>query len=142
MFQAQQVQDTRIFFFETWKKHKQTQTLTPLESQVVAIMLAHPEYHTLLDSPDNLAQFAQFGAQGETNPFLHMGLHLAIQEQVSTDRPTGITAIFEQLLARGNSPLDAEHKLMQCLEVFLWHAQQNGSMPDERQYLATCQTLI
>ena len=142
MFQTDTVQDTRPFFFETWAKHKKSATLTPLEAQILEVMLAHPEYHTVFDQADLTINRTYFAALGDTNPFLHMGLHLALREQISTNRPTGITEVFNTLKTHPNTPLDAEHLLMQCLEDFLWQAQQNNHLPDESAYLAACQALI
>ncbi|MDF1645762.1 MAG: DUF1841 family protein [Legionellaceae bacterium] len=142
MSQTQNIQDTRPFFFETWEKHKQFKPLTPLEEQLLDVILAHPEYHAILDSPNLTANRSYFADLGETNPFLHMGLHLAVREQISTNRPNGITEAFQSLKKRFKAPLEAEHELMQCLENCLWHAQQNNAMPDEAAYLAACLALI
>ena len=77
MFQAKNIQDTRPFFFDTWEKHKRSKPLTPLEAQLIDVILSHPEYHALLDNPKLATDRTYFAELGETNPFLHMGLHLA-----------------------------------------------------------------
>ena len=71
-----------------------------------------------------------------------MGLHLAIQEQIATNRPTGITTIYQTLKKNGLHPLEVEHRLMRCLEESLWQAQQNNTRPNEVNYLKSCQALI
>ena len=140
MFQANQVQDTRPVFFDTWAKHKKGDTLTPLETALLDIMLAHPEYHQVLDNR-NSANKTFFAELGEDNPFLHMGLHLAVREQVATNRPTGIQSVYQALIKQ-HAPLDAEHMLMQCLADSLWLAQKNHQMPDENAYLTSCKVLV
>lgn len=142
MFQAETPDDTRSFFFETWKKHQTATPLTPLEAQIRDVILAHPEYHALLDHPDAHTHRTYFESLGDANPFLHMGLHLAVREQISTNRPQGITTVFNTLKTITQTPLDAEHQMMQCLERLLWEAQQNNQMPDEQAYLKACQALI
>jgi hypothetical protein len=142
MFQAKNTHDTRPFFFETWAKHKQSKPLTSLENQVLDVILAHPEYHAILDNPKLATDRTYFAELGDTNPFLHMGLHIALREQIGTNRPAGIQKAYQNLSARLNAPLDAEHLLMQCLEDCLWRAQQNKTMPDETAYLQACIALV
>ena len=103
----------------------------PLESQLIEIILLHPEYHALLNEPENL-QADQFT---ETNPFLHMSLHLALREQVSTNRPKGILEIYQAVCSQFQDVHLAEHHMMECLANILWQAQQSGQMPDEQVYL-------
>jgi hypothetical protein len=123
--------DYRKVFFEAWRKHKEKQVLEPLEGQLVEIILMHPEYHTLLNDPQN----NQSKSFDEENPFLHLSLHLGIREQVSTNRPAGIKQIYQALLEKYRDVLTVEHKMMEHLAKTLWDAQKNGQMPDESIYL-------
>ncbi|MGH8237104.1 MAG: DUF1841 family protein, partial [Steroidobacteraceae bacterium] len=79
------------------------------------------------------AEFTPQSAQ--QNPFLHMGLHLAIREQVSTDRPKGITQIHRALASRLGDVHAAEHAMLDPLAETLWESQRNNAMPDEHAYL-------
>jgi len=72
---------------------------------------------------------------GETNPFLHMGLHLAVREQIATDRPPGIAALFNAILVKTGESHATEHKVIDCLAETLWEAQSSNAMPDEEAYL-------
>ena len=72
---------------------------------------------------------------GMTNPFLHMGMHITILEQIGANRPSGITALYQQLLRSYPSAHDLEHSMMECLGETLWQAQRNNTLPDESQYL-------
>lgn len=123
--------DYRKVFFDAWRKHKENQLLEPVEAQLVAIMTLHPEYHAILEDPQN-NQNKDFDA---SNPFLHMSLHLGIREQVSTNRPTGIQDIHKKLSEKYQDVHIAEHKMMEYLAKTLWDAQQSGKMPDEMAYL-------
>ncbi|MDI9818994.1 MULTISPECIES: DUF1841 family protein [unclassified Legionella] len=135
MFYGDNVQDTRQLFFSSWQKYQQKHVLMPLEKQIVDVILVHPEYHALLESPDTPAQQRYFPELGQTNPFLHMGLHLAIRDQVATDRPAGISRIYQQLLEKYGDTLAVEHLMMDHLAETLWLAQRNNTSPDEVAYL-------
>jgi hypothetical protein len=108
--------------------------LTPLEAQIADVIALHPEYQPLLEDPDALA--AEFTVeQGRINPFLHMGLHLGLREQLATRRPAGIEQVHARLAARLGSTHDAEHRMIEVLAETLWEAQRAERAPDEQRYL-------
>lgn len=118
----------RQTFYEAWDKFKQGHVLSPLEAQIVEVIQGHPEYHASLegrstDSPEALQVL-----------FLHLGLHLAIRDQLRLNKPVGIKNVFEQLCARGVPALEAEHLMMGCLAEVMWNAQQNQGPIDEEKY--------
>jgi len=127
---------SRKFFSEVWEKHKRQAPLEALEQVVLDVIFQHPEYHEVLEKEEkDIAAMDFMPEAGMTNPFLHMGMHIAIQEQISTDRPEGITALYQQLLPGYPSAHVLEHSMMECLGETLWQAQRNNTMPDEVQYL-------
>jgi hypothetical protein len=125
----------RRLYLEAWRKSREGRPLEPLENQIVNVIELHPEYHALLaDQPAALGQdFAP--EQGQTNPFLHMGLHLAIREQLATDRPAGVRAVYQRLAGRIGDRHEVEHRMMDRLAEALWQAQRSGQPPDEAAYL-------
>ena len=123
----------RRMYAEAWKKHRDGAPMSPLESQIADVVAAHPEYHDALQTESLDEEFTVEG--GKTNPFLHMGLHLGVREQVGTDRPAGIAAIFRDLVARLGDAHDAEHRMIDCLAETLWEAQGRNLPPDEQTYL-------
>ena len=142
MFYGENVQDTRQLFFSSWLKYRQKQSLFPLEKQIVDVIIMHPEYHALLEastSPDDQSYFPELG---QTNPFMHMGFHLAIRDQVVLDRPPGIKNIYQQLLNKYVDVSIVEHLLMDHLAECLWQAQRTQRMPDEVAYLNACRQLL
>lgn len=141
MFYGDNVQDTRQLFFSSWRKYRQNQILEPLEKQIVDVIVMHPEYHAMLEATFLPHDQAYFPELGETNPFLHMGLHLAIRDQVATDRPAGIADIFQTLLNKYSDIMTVEHLLMDHFAECLWKAQRDQSIPDEVSYLQTCRHL-
>lgn len=122
-------------FAAAWTKARAGQPLTALEHQLVDVIAAHPEYQPLLEGTPDVLQREFDPDAGEGNPFLHMGLHLAIREQVATDRPAGIRAIHQRLTRRLGDPQAAEHQMMECLGLALWESQRFGRPPDELSYL-------
>jgi hypothetical protein len=135
MFYGDTIQDTRQMFFSSWEKYQHKKLLSPLENQIVQVILAHPEYHKMLENQDKFQQQSYFAESGAPNPFLHMGLHLAIREQIATDRPAGISAIFQNLINKYHDPLTVEHLMMEQLAECLWLSQKNNLPPDENNYL-------
>lgn len=121
----------RKVFFEAFRKHKQQTPVETLEAQLIDIMLMHPEYHTLLEKPED------FGDKDflHENPFLHMSLHQAVREQVNTDRPFGIKQIHRDLTHKLGDVHEAEHRMMECLGQMMWQMQQNQKIPSEQDYL-------
>lgn len=115
-------------------KAQQAQALEPLEQQIAHVVAEHPEYHHLLTS-DNTADRDWLPEQGMSNPFLHMSMHLALRDQLSGNRPPGITAVGQRYLARYGEAHRAEHEMMECLAEALWQAQRAQSLPDEAAYL-------
>ena len=130
--------ELRKMYADAWQKYCDKRPLTPLEAQITQVIEDHPEYHTAVTG-DLDRDFTVEG--GQTNPFLHMGLHLGIREQVSTNRPAGIAAIFKALAALAGGPHDAEHRMIDCLAETLWEAQSNNTAPDEAAYLERLRNL-
>ena len=123
----------RRMYSEAWKKFRDGTPISPLEAQIAAVIEQHPEYHEAVTGDDIDRDYTVEG--GRTNPFLHMGLHLGIREQVATDRPRGIAKIFAALAKKRGDPHDAEHRMIDCLAEMLWEAQGRNQPPDEHAYL-------
>jgi uncharacterized protein DUF1841 len=132
---VQDRKEARDYFFQVWAKHKNRLPLEPIEAIISEVILEHPEYHHYLDDIDSSSNNDFTPEQNETNPFLHMGMHIALKEQVNSDRPVGVSQLFNQLMTKSISVHDTEHKMMECLGQSLWEAQRNNSLPDENNYL-------
>ena len=125
----------RSSYAEAWRKHLERVPMTPLESLIADVIAHHPEYQSLVGDAGAVQAFDPSPGTAAENPFLHMGLHLAIREQLSIDRPPGVRQIQQALTARLGDGHDAEHVLMEALAETLWEAQRGGQPPDERRYL-------
>jgi len=125
----------RQFFFDSWAKFKAKQALSDLEALALEVMQMHPEYHAVLDAPERYRVQEYFPEMGETNPFLHMSLHLSILEQVAIDQPPGIAAAYAALRLKHGDAMAAQHDLMDCLAETVWRAQRDRQPPDAEAYL-------
>ena len=126
---------SRLFLFDVWEKHRARAALTPLESLALSIVLEHPEYHPVLENRERYLDRDWKPEAGETNPFLHVAMHLAIEEQLSIDQPPGIRDAVDTLARRRGSAHDARHDVMECLAEVIWQAQRNAAPFDNAAYL-------
>lgn len=130
-------EDAREFYFETWRKYQQKLPLMGAELIAIDIMLSHPEYHALFDQPARFESKDYPPELGETNPFLHLSMHLAIQEQLSIDQPAGIRGYYQALLDKHQDQMTAQHEIMDCLAEMIWQAQRQQTAFDPAIYF-TC----
>jgi hypothetical protein len=133
-FDSYSREQLRLTMAQAWAKHSENLPLTPLEALIADVIGAHPEYQGVISDAQTAIAFEPSVAEAE-NPFLHLGLHLAVREQLSIDRPPGIRDLHRRLQARLGSAHDAEHALMEALGEALWQAQRSGVAPDEKHYL-------
>lgn len=132
----------RRFFVQVWQKAQAGEALEPMERIVADVIGGHPEYQPLLTGNEAVLGRDYTPEEGQTNPFLHMGLHIALREQAGADRPPGIAALIEQLALHLGDRLEAEHRLMEPLGAALWSAQRNNEAPDEQAYLEAVRELV
>jgi len=132
----------RSVYVASWRKWRAGQSLAPLEAQIARVIAEHPEYHAVLEAPEAALAGDFLPETGGENPFLHMGLHLAIRDQVSTDRPTGIARIHDQLSKRLGSAHAAEHRMLEALGETLSEAGRRGTPPDESAYFERLERLL
>jgi hypothetical protein len=125
----------RQFFFDAWRKYREREVLSALEDVAVSVILLHPEYHPVLDHPERYREREYRPESGDTNPFLHMSMHLAIEEQLSIDQPPGIKAEFTRIASRLGDRHAACHEVLECLAETVWRAQREGTAPDTPAYL-------
>ena len=125
----------RLFFFDAWAKFRAGRPLTDLEAMAAEHMGRHPEYHAVLEQPERYRDRDWLPEMGETNPFLHLSMHLSIGEQISIDQPTGVKARYLALAERLGDAHAAQHAVMDCLAEMVWRAQRDNLPPDGAAYL-------
>ena len=135
-FDSYSREQIRMAYAEAWAKHLARSPLTALEATIVDVIGVHPEYQVIVSEAQAAIAFEPNTLTGAENPFLHMGLHLAVRDQIAVDRPPGVRELHRALQAQHGDPHRAEHALMEALSEALWQAQRNGRPPDEGYYLA------
>ncbi|HFC1157583.1 TPA: DUF1841 family protein [Neisseria gonorrhoeae] len=133
--------DVRRFFARVWQQRLNPLQLGALEQKALRIVEAHPEYHRYLERIEDHLDTDWLPENGESNPFLHMSLHLSVQEQAGIDQPHGIRAIHDTLCAKRGWP-EAEHEMMETLAETLWTAQRYGTGLDVNFYMTRLRKLI
>lgn len=124
----------RQFFFDTWRKYKLRELLSPMEDMALEVILLHPEYHAMLDDIERYHDKDYLPEMGATNPFLHMSMHIAIKEQLSIDQPVGIRKRYESLLKKIGDEHVVMHQIMECLAEMIWQAQRTQTAFDASIY--------
>jgi hypothetical protein len=128
-------EQVRQFFYDTWAKYRVGTPLQGLETLALDVILLHPEYHAALEVPERSADRDFPPESGQTNPFLHLSLHLALEEQLSIDQPAGIRAAFDGILRKSADRHVALHAALECLGEMVWRSQRDGAAPDAQSYL-------
>jgi hypothetical protein len=138
MFQSRD--EIRQVYLKVWQKMQNQSVLEPMEAIIADVVKLHPEYHPLLEKGESVVEKDFSPEDGQTNPFLHMGMHITLREQAGGDRPAGIQAIYQKLVQQKGMH-ETEHAMMECLGQALWNAQRLNQMPDENAYLACLRQL-
>jgi hypothetical protein len=124
--------DVREMFLGAWRKYRAGEPLVGIEALALEVILQHPEYHDALGDPERSRDKDYFD---ESNPFLHMSLHVALEEQLSIDQPAGIAVRFQSLVSKFQDRHEALHQALECLAQTLWRAQRDRAAPDAAAYL-------
>jgi len=127
--------DVRRFFCASYAAQRIAAPLDPMAAIAARWIAEHPEYHADLADETAALQADYAVENGRTNPFLHLAMHLTIEEQLSIDQPTGIRQAVQLLAARRHSLHEAHHEVMECLGEMIWTSQRSGLPPDGLTYL-------
>ena len=128
-------QQMRQFYIDVWRKHQNKAVLSPLEAIVSDVISMHPEYHHELLDTDKALHKDYDSDKGQSNPFLHMGLHIGLREQVQADHPSGIKELYMSFREKSQDLHQAEHRMIECMAQALWDAQNKQGLPDDARYL-------
>jgi hypothetical protein len=124
----------RQLFFDAWRKYQQREMLSGMEDVALEVILLHPEYQRMLETPERYQHKDYLPEMGDVNPFLHMSMHVAVTEQLSIDQPPGIRTRFQRLLQKSGDEHAATHQLMECLAEMIWQAQRGQMALDATVY--------
>ena len=134
--------DMRDGYFIAWQAYKDNQPLEPVQQQIVDVIRYHPQYFDIFDHPDEYRDKEYSPHSGETNPFLHLAVHLVIRDQVATDKPVGIRKLYQKHLANMDDAHNAEHGFMYCMSQILHEMQSTQTPFNEHQYFAMIRKMM
>ena len=138
MFSPSQA-DVRRFLCSIYAKAQAGEAMEAIETIASLWIDEHPEYHAELADVTAALASMQDAGDGQSNPFLHLSMHLSISEQCSIDQPRGIRQAVELLTHRRDSLHLAHHEVMDCLGQMIWESQRAGRPPDGASYIACVQ---
>ncbi len=132
----------RKIYFQSWHKFKNNLPIEPMESLIAHLIQQHPEYHDFFNQSEYNEDKDFSPEMGQTNPFLHLGMHISIQEQLGTQRPPELATLYQSLCTKQGDAHAAEHLIIDCLGEMLWTAQRNNQPPNETTYIECVKKLL
>lgn len=137
-----QLRAHRKVFWDAWYQDKNRLPLDPLQVRIVRILHLHPEYHhhfndmeRFLDHDPNSTDTGNF--------YLHLSLHLAIEEQIAVRQPPEVAAWMEMAVQHKHQERhQALHAALEALGETMAEAQQQGKEPDSESYVLRIKRLI
>src|SRR3990167_9624661 len=139
MLYKQSRENFREVFFKAWQKFKEHKPIEPLEAEIIEVIKHHPEYHSFIENPDNIDKDFIAGIT-DHNPFMHLSMHLALREQKITNRPPGISQLYDNLVTKNQGDIHAvEHQMIEVLADCLRKGMQSGQPVSDPDYLSALQ---
>jgi len=138
----EQLRAHRQVFWDAWRKAQAGLPLNALEVRIARVIAMHPEYHFMFDDMEAFLD-RDFAVDDGMNPYLHLSLHLALEEQLAIRQPPEAGACLEFLMQRkGMDRHDAIHALLETLAENVYFAQRRGSEPDVAAYVESIRELM
>lgn len=115
----------RQHFYHAWQKHLRGYALSEFEHRIVEVLLNYPEYTKAL-SPDSI------DVDNGENPYLILGAHMEVKDQLRLDRPRGIKKLVDSSSKGGAF---VESLMVELMVYTLKSAYINKTPPSYEQYL-------
>lgn len=132
----------RQVFWDAWHKDQTDQPLNAMEVRIARVIRMHPEYHPLFADMESFLD-RDFQDDGGMNPYLHLSLHLALEEQIASHQPAIVSTVLEHLMQVKNMERhDALHAILEILTEILHGSHRQGQEPDVQAYAERVQQLI
>jgi len=138
----EQLRAHRQVFWDAWQKAQADIPLDALQVRIVRVIALHPEYHHFFNDLEDFLD-RDFEVDNGMNPYLHMSLHLALEEQVAIRQPPEVANSLEFLMSsKGMDRHDALHAILEVLAETVYFAQRRGGEPDVLAYAAGVRGLM
>jgi hypothetical protein len=103
------------------------------DAKIAAIMEDHPEFDPFWSLGEASATPQEI--QGQiVNPFVHVTLHLQIQNQIEREFPQEVKKTFLRLVEQGESDHEAIHQIISIYASLYFKALRRGQSFDESEY--------
>jgi Domain of unknown function (DUF1841) len=96
-------------YYNIWRRYKSSEPLEGEESTIAELMALHKDWYHFWESPDFERTFDP--ETDEFNPFLHITFDTIVMNQIKNKEPEQIRFTYNKLTARGDSHLEAIHKI-------------------------------
>jgi hypothetical protein len=108
--------------------------LTGEEGRYAEVMLEHEEEYFNQFEMADLTYNYQYDPDTEENPFLHIALHVVVENQLEAGQPTEVYQFYDSMRKRKCSHHDAIHLIAALLAPLIVIALQRNGAPDEELY--------
>ncbi len=137
-----QLRAHRQVFWDAWHKAQADLPLNALEVRIARVIQMHPEYHHFFDDMDDFLE-RDFQVDDGMNPYLHLSLHLALEEQAATKHPPEMARALHHLMTADDLERhDALHKILEILAETVYQSQRGGVEPDVSAYAEQLKGLV
>ncbi|MDX8383841.1 MAG: DUF1841 family protein [Ghiorsea sp.] len=130
----EQLRAHRQIFWDAWQKAQADLPLNALDVRIARVIKMHPEYHCFFQDMEDFLE-RDFQVDDGTNPYLHLSLHLAIEEQLATKQPPEAAKLMEHYIIQLKKDRhEALHVILEALAETVYDAQRTGREIDQLAY--------
>ncbi len=125
--------ENRKHYYEIWQKYKAKEALEEEESTIAELMALHKEWYHFWESTDFDYKFTP--EVDEFDPFLHIVFDTVIMNQINIRDPEQVRFTYNKLTARGDSHLEAIHKIALILTEEFFPVMKHGKEFNNKRYV-------
>ncbi len=138
----EQLRAHRQIFWDAWQKAQADLPLNALEVRIARVIAMHPEYHHFFDDMEDFLE-RDFQLDDGMNPYLHLSLHLAIEEQLATKHPPEAAKLMElQMMTLKKDRHEVIHMILEVLAESVYESQRTGKELDPIAYAGQLRVLL
>ncbi|MDQ6980241.1 MAG: DUF1841 family protein [Ghiorsea sp.] len=138
----EQLRAHRQIFWDAWQKAQADLPLNALEVRIARVIAMHSEYHHFFDDMDTFLE-RDFQVDDGMNPYLHLSLHLAIEEQLATKHPPEAAKLMEHyMLNLKKERHETLHVILEVLAETVYQSQRTGQEPNPETYAGQLRVLM
>ncbi|MHB1286016.1 MAG: DUF1841 family protein [Leptospirales bacterium] len=122
--------------FSRIAEKRKTEELEGEDAKIASIMAAHPELDPFWSLGEASASPQEVDGQ-MVNPFVHVTLHLVVENQIEREYPQEVKKTFMRLVEQGDTEHDALHSIISVYANLYFRALRKGQSFDESEYTMT-----